>query len=457
MLRLGTSNIFATKSLQDCSSVNPFDHFGASNGWFSVVIRSTSTKYYVSCADFSLEWQQNTNFSWNGDLNSGHKSRILEHLAQKQYFAAQWAVCVVPCNFQHVTGLRTYFNDTQTKSESKYFFLLKWPISRQTSGFCQNAPIFAERKSNAAVQQTSEVPTGTETESEISWEQKELPEKSDLTPGSNVEWLVAIELSTQCRVTTPNVLPDDLLAMKRAGNATPEMHVNRAPTSCVLGGSIQWLNLKRATWQSLLRSGNVISTRPTTFCKRGECVTSTPTCCFAPDSGTRNFCQLPEIPELLTANIVMNEETLSTPNYFVEYSLTNALTLANNSHIPVSKVPVINSLLLPNLSEETSQSHFAERCLHQFIQKDPQFFEAELPGGVNKARPAGHRRGCPPRLVTKNFLPAGSDRPKGHRRGRPPNTYPTFETKSVNYCNFRWCKLVNFEAVSTSVKTYHCV
>ena len=53
----------------------------------------------------------------------------------------------------------------------------------KSQAFVKTLSFFAKRESNAAVQQTSEVPTGTEIESEMSWEQKELPEKSDLTYG----------------------------------------------------------------------------------------------------------------------------------------------------------------------------------------------------------------------------------------------------------------------------------
>ena len=220
------------------------------------------------------------------------------------------------------------------------------------------------------------------------------------------------------------MLPDDLLAMKLAANATTANHVNRAPPSSMLHCSIQACNMAKpiTPWECHIDKTHHFSA------KFGEGVASTPTFCFAPDSGTRSFWQL---PELLSANIVLKAEKLSTPNNFDEYSLTNPLTSANNSPIPVTK-SLLSTQLSSNLSEETSQPRTAKRGSHQLNHTDPQFFIAGLSGGANKAQPAGHRRGCPPRSVTETLLPAWSDRPKGYRRSRPPNTYPTFDTKSVS-------------------------
>ena len=111
----------------------------------------------------------------------------------------------------------------------------------------------------------------------------------------------------------------------------------------------------------------------------------------------------------------------STPiSFFDIYSLTNLLTLANNSHFPRTKSLLSTSQLLPSLSKATS----AKRGLHQFYHINPQFFIAGLPGSSNKTPPTGHRGGRPPRVVTETLLTAWSKRPKGHRRCRPPNTYP---------------------------------
>ena len=148
---------------------------------------------------------------------------------------------------------------------------------------------------------------------------KKLPEKLDLTPGSYVGWPETKGLSTQCQVTTADVLHDDSLAMKPVGIATTTNHVNRTLTSCMLEYLIQSLHLKRTTWQSLLPSGNVISTKPTIFF-----APATPSSYFAKNSGTRNFSHLPEFPEFLSANIGLKAETLPTPSYFNEYSLTNS-------------------------------------------------------------------------------------------------------------------------------------
>ena len=106
-------------------------------------------------------------------------------------------------------------------------------------------------------------------------------------------------------------------------------------------------------------------------------------------------------------------------SYLDDYSLTNPLTLANNSHFPGTKSLLSTSQLLRSLPKVTS----AKRGLRQLYHIDPQFFIAGLPGS-NKTCPTCHRRGRPPRLVTETPLPAWSNRPKGLRRGRPPNTYP---------------------------------
>ena len=100
----------------------------------------------------------------------------------------------------------------------------------------------------------------------------------------------------------------------------------------------------------------------------------------------------------------------STPSScFDDFSLTNLLTLANNSHFPGTNSLSSTSQLLPNLSNVTS----AKRGLHQLYHIEPQFFVAGgsiaifvLPGSSNKIRPTGHRRGRPPLLVTETFLPA---------------------------------------------------
>ena len=111
--------------------------------------------------------------------------------------------------------------------------------------------------------------------------------------------------------------------------------------------------------------------------------------------------------------------------------MTNTLTLAINSHFPRTMSLLSISQLLPNLSKGTSEPCTTKHGLHHLIHIDPQFFIAAFPGGSNKSRPAGHRRGRPPRLVTEYPLPAWSDQLMEHRPGRPLNTYPFCETNQL--------------------------
>ena len=110
--------------------------------------------------------------------------------------------------------------------------------------------------------------------------------------------------------------------------------------------------------------------------------------------------------------------------------------------------------LLPRLLKESINPRSANRGLKDFIPKDPAIFTRSFPGGSFKARPAGHRRGRPPRTSCKHSwqevllrqydgrrcsrpprstlqLPL-SHRPKGHRRDRPPDNYPSLETDPVS-------------------------
>ena len=82
----------------------------------------------------------------------------------------------------------------------------------------------------------------------------------------------------------------------------------------------------------------------------------------------------------------------STPSSCLDnYSLTNPLTLAKNSHFPGTESLLLTYQLLPYLSRETTQSRSAKHDLHQLCHLDPQFFIAGLPVGSNKSRPAGPR------------------------------------------------------------------
>ena len=116
--------------------------------------------------------------------------------------------------------------------------------------------------------------------------------------------------------------------------------------------------------------------------------------------------------------------------------------------LPWNKVPIINFKLLPNLLIESTELRSAEHGQQDFILADPPIIITWLPGGSAKTRPAGHRRGRPPRTsgehlwrillisfydgrgrgrppcsVAKTLLLPRAHRPKGHRRGRPPNNY----------------------------------
>ena len=122
--------------------------------------------------------------------------------------------------------------------------------------------------------------------------------------------------------------------------------VNKIPTTDVPRYSIERSHLYRATWDDLLHSCKIKSTLPTTFfAKGGEGLSSSPSSCFD------------------------------------NYSLTNLLTLANNSHFPGTKSLLSTSQLLPSLSKVTS----AKRGLHQLYHIDPQFFIAGLPGSSNRS------------------------------------------------------------------------
>ena len=124
----------------------------------------------------------------------------------------------------------------------------------------------------------------------------------------------------------------------------------------------------------------------------------------------------------------------------------------SNSHFPGTKSLISTTKLQPNLLKDSFEPHSAKRGLQDFIQVDPPVFINWLPGGSDKTRPTGHRRGRPPRTDCEHswqkvllslydgrrrgrpprpVLPWPL-RPKEHRRGRPPNNYSSLETDPVS-------------------------
>ena len=94
-----------------------------------------------------------------------------------------------------------------------------------------------------------------------------------------------------------------------------------------------------------------------------------------------------------------------------------------NSHFSGIKSPLSTSKLLLDLLKESIEPRLASHGLRGFVLVDPPIFITLFPGGSVKTRPAGPRRGRPPRTCSEHswqtMLLSLHD---GHRRGRPPRS-----------------------------------
>ena len=174
-----------------------------------------------------------------------------------------------------------------------------------------------------------------------------------------------------------------------------------------------------------------------------ERVPTTPNSCSATNCGTRN----------LSGNAVLEAEKTPTPNILQNQS-TTPMDSVCDSDFPGTKSSLSISWLLPDLLKESIEPGSAKHGLQDFLLANPPIFIPWLPSCSTKTRPAGHRRGRPPRTSGKHtwqavllYLHDGgrrgrpprpvclltwSQRPKEHRRGRPPNNSPSRETDSVS-------------------------
>ena len=196
----------------------------------------------------------------------------------------------------------------------------------------------------------------------------------------------------------------------------------------------------------------LIRTLPSTSSLKGERVPSTPNSCSATMCGTR----------ILSVNAGLEAETAPTPNLLQNRLSTTPMDSVCDSHFPGTKSPLTISKLLLDLLKESIVPRSAKHGPQNIILANPPIFVRGLPGGSAKTRPAGHRRGrpprtpCehswqkvllsfydgrrrgrPPRLAAETFLLSWSHRPKGHRRGRSLNNYP----RSCSRHNLSFCIL----------------
>ena len=196
----------------------------------------------------------------------------------------------------------------------------------------------------------------------------------------------------------------------------------------------------------------LITTLPSTSSMKGERVPSTPNSCSATNCGTR----------ILSENAVLEAETAPTPNLLQNHLSATPLVSVCNSHFPETKSPLSISKLLPDMYKDSFVPRSAKHGLQNVILANPPIFVRGLPGGSAKTRPAGQRRGRPPRTpcehswqkvllsfydgrrrgrpprsAAETLLLSWSHRPKGHRRGRPPNNYP----RSCSRPNLSFCTL----------------
>ena len=139
----------------------------------------------------------------------------------------------------------------------------------------------------------------------------------------------------------------------------------------------------------------------------------------------------------LLANIVLRDETLSTPSHFENYPMTISLTLSNYSRFPGSNSLSSTSQLMSYLSKKhVSHDLLVTVYTNVFRLTAQQVFTAGLPGDSNKTHHAGNRRVRPPRLVTQIVFTSIIGPTELHQRGRPSNTYPFCETNQSQCC--RW-------------------
>ena len=185
---------------------------------------------------------------------------------------------------------------------------------------------------------------------------------------------------------------------------------------------------------------------------KGERVPSTLHSCSAMNLGTKSP----------YSNAVLEAKTAPSPNRLQNHLSTTPMDSVCNSNAPGTKSPLSISKLLPNLLKEFIEPRSAKYGLQDFTVADPPFFLMWLPGGSAKTRPAGHRRGRPPRTSCEHswqkvllFLHDGrrrgrpprsaaellllswSHRPKGQKPGRPPNNNP----RSCSRPNLSFCIL----------------
>ena len=120
---------------------------------------------------------------------------------------------------------------------------------------------------------------------------------------------------------------------------------------------------------------------------KGERVPSNPNFCSATNCGTR----------LLSATAVLEADTAPTLNLLQNHLSTTPMDSVCNSHFPGTKSPLSISKLLPDLLKESIEPRSAKHGLQDFILVDPPICITWLPGGSTNTRPAGHRRGQPPR------------------------------------------------------------
>ena len=120
---------------------------------------------------------------------------------------------------------------------------------------------------------------------------------------------------------------------------------------------------------------------------KGERVPSTPNSCPATNCGTR----------ILSANAVLEAETAPTPNLLQNHLSTTPMDSVCDSPFTGTKSPLTISKLLPDLLNESLEPRSPNHGLQDVIVADPPIFITSLPGGSATTRPAGHRRGRPPR------------------------------------------------------------
>ena len=131
----------------------------------------------------------------------------------------------------------------------------------------------------------------------------------------------------------------------------------------------------------------LIITLPSTSSLKGERVPSTPNSCSATNRGTR----------ILSGNAVLKAETAPTPNLLKNHLSTTPMDSVCDSHFPGTKSLLSISKLLPDLLKDPNVPRSAKHGLQNIILAYPPIFVRGLLGGSAKTRPAGHRRGRPPR------------------------------------------------------------